>query len=99
MHPEKRGKKSFDREHFEKKFTRASALAGDEKRSPSFSAASSPIFFHITGQKSKRKKKDSGAESMEMTWLREDPESKPLLSLWKGDLRSESVKPQTLNPL
>lgn len=59
-----------------KKFSQASALAGDEKRSPSFSAAFSPAFFHITGQKSKRrkrleeKKKTHRAKTMEITSLR-----------------------------
>lgn len=73
MHPEKRGrekKKSFDREHFEKKFTWALALAGDEKLSLSFSAAFSPVFFHITGQKSKRReeKKNNKIDSEQKVW-------------------------------
>lgn len=67
-----------------KKFSRASALAGDEKRSLSFSTAFSPAFFHITGQKSKRRKRvkekkmTHTVETMEITRLREDPESEPL---------------------
>lgn len=72
-----------------KKFSRPLALAGDEKRSLSFSAAFSPAFFHITGQKSKRrkrvkKKKTHIAETMEITHLHQDPESELLSHFQKS---------------